>query len=138
LIVKDVELSDLSIEYLSEEAPDPESLVRTMGLTGTVLARYVSAPGRVVLKKLGIHRTKNLPGEIIVAAAKKATKVLADNGVPGPFTVEFMENQGPGENYVKELEVLGVKVNWTKEISGPDTQRDGWWTLDFTVEDTAF
>jgi hypothetical protein len=133
LIVKDGELSAGSVEELEQTSP-----VQTLGLTDTVLGRYIFLPRRVSLKKLGIHRTQNLSGENILAAAKKAMDALAKTGTSEPFTIEFMENQGPGEIYVKQLEALGVKVTWVREVSGPDTDRDGWWTPDFTAQDASF
>jgi len=81
----------------------------------------------ITLKKLGIHRANALSAETILSAARRAVERLHQKG-HGEFVMEFMENHGPNSDCVGELAEMGVKVIWVDESSGPNTERDGWWT----------
>ena len=138
LIVRDVEFSAGQIAVLSEDSNKSTGdlpVERKVGLTDAVLAHYASTTEGIALRKLGIHYAKRLAPDVIIAAGRKGVNTLARNGIAGPFVMEFMRNQGPAVERIKELEETGVKVEWTEEVEGPDRDRSGWWTADFKIDD---
>lgn len=138
LIVRDVELSAGQITLLSEDSDKSTRdlpVERRVGLTDTALAHYASTTEGVALRKLGIHHAKCLAPDIIIAAGRKGVNALARNGIPGPFVMEFMQYQGPAVECIKELEEIGVNVEWTEEVEGLGRDRSGWWTADFKIDE---
>ena len=132
LIVRDMEMTKDQAENLSVGDREGEWKVE---LTDDALAQYASNADSVTLKKLGIHRAKRLSPDVILAVGRKGVRDLAQHGVTTPFVMEFMQNQGPPTECLNELGKIGVKVEWTEEAEGTDTDRSGWWTDDFKIDD---
>lgn len=120
---------------LLEDGDQSES-ERRVELTDPALAHYASKADGLILRKLAIHRAKRLSPDAILAAGLKGVKALAQNGVTSTvFVTEFMRNQGPSADCINELEKIGVKVEWTEEVEGSDTDRSGWWTGAYKIDD---
>ena len=135
LIVRDMEMTKDQAEDLSVNDRKGEWKVE---LTDGALAQYASNADSVTLKKLGIHRAKRLSPDVILAVGRKGVRDLAQHGVTTPFVMEFMQNQGPPTECLDELGKIGVKVEWTEEAEGSDTDRRGWWTNDFKIDDCYY
>jgi len=134
LNVRDMELSTVQMAYLLGTVEDQSDGEPRVELTDSALALYASKVDGVSLRKLAIHRAGRLSPDVIIAAGHRGVKALAQT-TTSEFVMEFMRNHGPSTECVNELEEIGVKVKWTKEVEGSDTDRNGWWTRDFKIDD---
>jgi hypothetical protein len=136
LIVRDMVLSKdqklLLVRDVDQNCGEP-----TVELTDSALALYASKADGVSLRKLAIHRAERLSPDVILAAGRRGVKALAQT-TTSEFVMEFMQNHGPSTECLNELEKIGVKVEWTKEVEGSDTDRNGWWTDDFKIDDCFY